>query len=148
MRKSLILLPILFGASPALAQSAPPLDPEVAQVQRVLGDPATAERLADVVQALSNAVLDLHVGGVRAAVEGRAPTPAERHMTVRDMARRDDPNFDRKFQRQVAQAGPMIHQGMNAMNQALPEIMQGLKQAEQGLKRAAANMPDPDYPKR
>jgi c-di-GMP-binding flagellar brake protein YcgR len=120
----------------------------MAQVQRVLGDPATADRLVNVVQTLSNALLDLPVGGMQAALEGRIPMPAERHMTVRDMARQDNPNFDRKFERQVAQARPMVHQGMNAMSQALPEIVQGLKEAERGLKRAAANMPDPDYPKR
>ena len=142
MRKTLILLPVLLASSPALAQSAPPR--ELGDVQQVLSDPATADRLANVVQALSQTILDLPVGGVQAAVQGRIPTPAERHMTIRDMARQDDPNFDG----QIAQARPMIHQGMNAMSQALPEIVQGLKQAERGLKRAAANMPDPNYPVR
>ena len=146
MRKTLILLPVLLASSPAVAQSAPPR--ELGDVQQVLGDPATADRLANVVQALSQTILDLPVGGVQAAVQGRIPTPAEQHMTVRGMARQDDPNFDRRFEGQIAQARPMIHQGMNAMSQALPEILQGLKQAERGLKRAAANMPDPNYPVR
>jgi hypothetical protein len=69
-------------------------------------------------------------------------------MTVRDIARRDDPNFDRKLERQVEQSGPMIRQGMKAMSEALPEIMQDLAQAQKAVERAAANMPDPTYPKR
>jgi len=147
MRKALILLPVLFGATPAFAQSTPSPG-DVAQVQRVLGDPATADRVANVVQALSNAFLNLPVGEVQAAVEGRRPTPADRHVTVGDLARRDDPNFERNFHRQVAQAAPMMRQGMKAMSEALPEMMQGLGQAQRALERAAANMPDPNYPKR
>jgi hypothetical protein len=99
-------------------------------------------------QVLSKAFLDLPVGEVQAAVEGRTPTAAERRMTVRDVARRDDPNFDRNFQRQIAQTGPMVRQSMAAMSQALPAVMQGLQQAGKALERAAANMPDPTYPKR
>ena len=49
MRKSLILLPLLLCASPALAQRpAPQLPPE-------LTDPATAQRITDAMQALSGA---------------------------------------------------------------------------------------------
>jgi uncharacterized protein YukE len=69
-------------------------------------------------------------------------------MTVRDMARRDDPNFDRHVQRDIANVRPMMRQSMNALNQALPQMMQGLNQAQQALARAVANMPDPTYPRR
>ena len=147
MRKTLILLPILLTASPALAQSAP-TPPETAQIERALNDPAVADRLTNAMQVMSTAFLDLPAGEVQAALEGRRATPAEKRMTVRDMARRDDPNFDRNFQRQIAQSGPMIRQSMRAMSQALPAMMQGLSQAQHALERAAANMPDPTYPKR
>jgi hypothetical protein len=42
----------------------------------------------------------------------------------------------------------MIRQSMAAMSQALPAMMHGLQQAGKALERAAANMPDPTYPKR
>jgi uncharacterized protein YukE len=113
-----------------------------------LADPTTVDRLANVMQALSQAFLDVPVGGIQAAAEGRQPTAAERHMTVRDIARKDDPNFDRKFQHQMAEVRPMMHQSVNALNDALPAMMQGLQQAEKALERATANMPDPNYPKR
>jgi hypothetical protein len=143
MRKILLLLPLFGLAAPAIAQPAPPpqLPPE-------LTDPATADRLADAMQGLSQALLDLRVGEVRAALEGRRASPAEKRMTVRDMARRDDPNFDRHVQQDMANVRPMVRQSMNALNQALPAMMQGLNQAQQALERAVANMPDPTYPRR
>jgi|tagenome__1003787_1003787.scaffolds.fasta_scaffold20518220_2 hypothetical protein len=145
MRKILILVPLMLCASPALAQPAPA---DTAQIERVLNDPAMADRLANVMQVMSNAFLDLPAGQVQAALEGRQPTAAERRMTVRDMARKDDPNFDRNFQRQMAQTGPMMRQSMKALGDAIPAMMQGLSQAGKALERAAANMPDPTYPKR
>ena len=154
MRIRLILLPLLLTASPALAQAAAPVVPTprpsdpTAEMQRVLNDPAMADRLANMMQRLSKAFLNLPVGEVQAAVEGRKPTAAERRMTVHDIARRDDPNFDRNFQQRMGQAKPMIQQSMTAMSQALPAMMQGLQQAGKALERAAANMPDPTYPKR
>jgi len=145
MRKILIFLPLLLVASPALSQPAPS---DTAQIERVLNDPAMADRLTNVMQVMSKAFLDLPAGEVQAALEGRPATPAEKRMTVRDIGRRDDPNFDRNFQRQIAQSGPVIRQGMHAMSEALPAMMQGLAQAQHALERAAANMPDPTYPKR
>lgn len=141
MRKSLIILPLLLASSPALAQPAPQLPPE-------LTDPATAQRLAGTMQALTNALLNIRVGEMKAALDGRVPTPAERNMTVRDMARRDDPDFDRHLQQRVATVGPMMQQSMRALNQTLPVVMRDLKDAERALDRAVANMPDPTYPQR
>jgi len=141
MSKSLFILPLLLCASPAVAQPVPQLPPE-------LTDPATADKLANAMQGLSQALLDMRVGEVRAALEGRQASPSEKRMTVRDMARQDDPDFDRHVQRDMANVRPMVRQSMNALNQALPAMMQGLAQAQQALERAVANMPDPTYPRR
>jgi hypothetical protein len=148
MRTKLIIFPLLFSATPALGQAAAPAQHEMAQVQRVLADPAMADRLTNMMQAMSQAFLNLPAGEIQAAAEGRRPTAAEKRMTVRDIARTDDPNFDRDFQRQIAQAKPMIQQSMKALSTALPAMMQGLQQASRAIERAAANMPDPNYPKR
>ena len=141
MRRTLILLPFLLAATPAVAQPVPQLPPQ-------LTDPAMAGRLSGVLGAITDAVLNIRVGDVRAAIEGRDPSPYERAMTVRDMARRDDPNFDRHIQQDMANVRPMVHQSMNAMSRALPQMMQGLAQAQQALERAVANLPDPTYPRR
>jgi len=141
MRTALIVLPLALLASPAFAQPTPSSAP---QIQRVLNDPAMADRMANVMQAMSHAFLDLPVGEVEAALQGRPATPADRARTLRT----EDPNLDREVQHQVAQARPVIRQSMRAMADALPGMMQGLHQAQKSLERAVANMPDPNYPKR
>jgi len=142
MHKSLLILPLLLAATPAMAQPVPPqLPPE-------LTDPRTTQKLTNAMQALSQAFLDVRVGEVRAALEGRPATPSERRMTVRDMARRDDPDFDRHMQQQIANVGPMMQRSMNALNQALPAVMQSLTEAQKSIERAVANIPDPTYPRR
>ena len=145
MRYRLILLPLLACASPAMAQPVPSDD---IQLPRELADPATADRLADMAQGLAQAVLDMPVGEIKAAAEGRKASAAERRMTVRDMARRDDPNFDRDIQQRIAQSGPAIRRSISALHQALPAITKSLQQASRAIERAAANMPDPTYPRR
>lgn len=146
MRTSLIVLPILLFAGPALAQTTPPAPPAVQaqEMQRVLNDPAMVDRMTNVMQALSKAFLDMPVGGIEAAIEGRQPTAAERRRRVRDI----EPGIDRDVQAQMAQAKPMVQQSMRALSDSLPAMMSGLKQVQESLERAAANMPDPTYPKR
>ncbi len=142
MRKILFVLPLLVCASPALAQEAPQqLPPE-------LTDPATVHRLAGTMQALSQALLDVKVGEIRAGFEGRDATPEERNLTVRDIARRKDPNFDRHFQQKVASVGPQLERSMIAMQHSLPSMVRDLKDAQRSLERAIANLPDPSYPER
>ena len=126
-------------AAPAAAQSRPQ---PVQNIQRVLNDPATAERMTNVMQSLGNAMLDLPVGEVQAAVEGRTPTAADKRRTIRDL----EPDLD--VRREISQARPMIQQSMKALGEALPGIVQSLQQAQQSLERAAANMPDPTYLRR
>jgi len=145
MRTTAILIPLLLSAAPAFAQAAPPAS---IQGPKELTDPRIAEKLDRSMQALTNAMLDLKVGAIQAAVEGRKATAAEKRLTVRDLGRRDDPNFDRKIQRQIAEARPMIAQSMKAIADALPAAMKGLDDAARAIDRAAANMPDPTYPKR
>ena len=141
MRKSLILLPLLLASTAAFAEPAPQLPPE-------LTDPATAQKLTNSMQALSSALLNVRVGEVAAALEGRVATPEERNLTVGDLARRDDPNFDRHFHDQMATVGPTMQRSIQAMNKALPEITRDLKEVRKSLERAIANMPDPNYSKR
>jgi hypothetical protein len=148
MRATLVLVPLLLSAAPAVAQAPTPAAPQAIQIPPQLTDPAVADRLANVMQALSKAFLDLPVGQVQAAVEGRAPTAADKKLTVRDLGRRDNPNFDRDLQRQIAESKPMIEQSMKAMATALPAMMKGLQDAGDAVDRAVQNMPRPDYPKR
>jgi len=142
MRTAFALLPLLMAAAP-VAAAAPQQQPQP-QVPPQLSDPAMVDRLAGTMQAMSRAFLDLPVGEIEAAVEGRPPTPADRNRTLRS----ENPNLDREVQAQIAQARPMIRQSMKAISDALPAVMKSLHEARESIERAAANMPDPNYPKR
>ena len=137
MRKSLILLPLLLVATPAVAQ------PANVQLPTELTDPATADRLADAMEALSNLLLDLKVGEAKAALEGRQATAAEKKLTVRDLGKIDD----RELKRRMAEMKPQLEQSMKAFQKALPEMMSSLDEAQKSLERETANIPDPTYPK-
>jgi hypothetical protein len=140
MRK-ILLLPLLFVASPALAQAAPVLPPEVA-------DPATVHQLFGAIDQLSHALMSVRSGEAKAALEGRDATPRERNQTIGDLARRDDPNFERHMHQQIASIEPQAQRGVQTVNRALPAIMESLDDAERAIDRAVANMPDPTYPRR
>jgi hypothetical protein len=146
-----LLFSLALAAAPAAAQTAPkPAEPPIdtTQITRVLNDPATAQRMTGVMQALSRAFLDMPVGEIEAAVEGRAATAADKRRTVRDIGRADDPDFERDFQRQVAETGPVMQAAMKALAGALPAMMKGMEEAGRALDRAVDNMPSPAYPKR
>ena len=140
MRTAFALFPLLMAAAP-VAAAAPQQQP---QAPTQLSDPAMVDRLSGTMQAMSRALLDLPVGEIEAAVEGRPPTPADRNRTLRS----ENPNLDREVQTQIAQARPMIRQSMKAISDALPAVMKSLHEAKEAIDRAAANMPDPNYPKR
>ena len=137
----LVFLPLLLVAAPAAAA------PDASGLEQALRDPATAERIDRSLGALTDALLDLKVGGVKAALEGRKASPADQALTVRDLERNDgrDPEAIR---RQVREAGPALAKGMNALADAIPAMTRAMGDIEKAIERAAANMPDPNYPRK
>ena len=150
MRALHLIVPLALMASPSLAQTATPpaKSPEAATIPPALTDPAMADKLARMMQAMSKAFLNLPVGEIEAAAEGRPATRADRRRTVRESGRADDPNFERDFQRDVANSKPMIEAGMKALAAAMPAMIKGMSEAGRELEKATANMPAPNYPKR
>ncbi len=136
-----LIVPLLLFATPAAAA------PDASGLEQALRDPATAERIDRSLGALTDALLDLKVGGVKAALEGRKPSASEQSLTVRDLERGEgrDPEAIR---RHVREAGPALTKGMNALADAIPAMTRALGDMEKAIERAAANMPDPNYPKR
>ena len=151
MRIGLLILPLAVMASPALSQTrpkppAPPAEPIV--VPPELSDPATGEKLARMMQALSQAFLNMPVGEIQAAAQGRPVTQADRGRTLRQVGRADDPNFEQNFQRDLAAAKPMMQATMKAFVAGLPSMMKGMSEAGREMEKAVGNMPRPNYPKR
>ena len=135
-------------ASPALA-AAPEKDSDF-QIPAELTDPAMAQQLGKMAGVLTRSMIDLPVGEMQAAIEGREPTAADKRRTVRDLAG-GDPNLDRRVEAQISQALPRLQAGMKAMSASLPAMMKALEaaaeQMEGSIDRATANLPQPGYPK-
>src|SRR5687768_2026499 len=139
MRVHLLFVPAAMLATPAMAQPAP-----LPQIPPELFDPATTDRLTDALQVMSKSFLDLPVGEVQAALEGRQPTSADRRKTVRSETRMSE----RELNQKIDEARPQMHAAMRAMSRALPAMMKGLAEAGAELEKATANLPQPGYPKR
>ena len=148
MRPCLLILPLALMASPALAQNKPAAPPETMAVPPQLTDPAMAEQLGGMMQAMSKAILNLPVGEIQAAAEGRPVTRADRGRTLGDLSRRDDPNFERNFDRDLAMSRATVQASMKAVATALPAVMKSLNDAGRAIEQATANLPSPNYPKR
>lgn len=149
MRVTLCLLVLLLASAPAASQGhqgqpKAPAPKEAIQVPPGLTDPATADRLVDAMKAMSQAFLSLPVGEVEAALEGRAPTPADRSRTVRS----ESGLAEAELKQQIEASRPVMQAGMKALAAALPAMLEGLAGAGRELERAATNVPRPDYPKR
>lgn len=149
MRAFQIILPLALIASPALAQPpAPVAPPETIVVPPELTDPAMADRLGGMMQALSKAFLNLPVGEIEAAAEGRPVTSADRGRTIREIGRKHDPNFERNLDRDLATTRATVHASMKAFATALPAVTKSLSDAARAIEQATANLPSPNYPKR
>ena len=141
MRALLIALPLMLAPVPAMA--APKEDP---QLPPELSDPAMADKLGKMMGALTRALMDMPVGEMEAAVQGREPTAADRSRRVRDHI--GGPDTEREVEAKVAASGRQMQAMSQALVASLPSIMKSLEGAERELERATANLPDPTYPRR
>jgi len=140
MRYALAALPMILAAAPAVAAPATPqLPPE-------FSDPAMADKLGKMAGALTKALMDMPVGEMEAAIQGREPTAADRSKRVRDEI--GGPDAEHNVEAKVAASGRQMQAMTKALVASLPAIMQSLDQAQKQLERATANIPDPTYPKR
>ncbi len=142
MRAIVILFSALFAATPALAAQpgpAPALPP-------VLTDPAMADQLGRVAGAVTRSLMNLPVGEVEAAIEGRPVTREDRARTVRDSI--GDPYVAQRIANEAAASGRTMQAATKALANSLPAIMGAIDGARDEIERAVGNLPDPTYPRR
>ncbi len=139
MRAVLTLVPALLAASPALAAPPPALPP-------VLADPAMADHVGRIAGAVTHSLMNLPVGEVEAAIEGRPATRADRNRTVRDSI--GDPYLEQRIERQAATSGRAMQAATRAIAASIPAILQAIDSATADIERAVGNLPDPTYPRR
>ncbi len=132
----------LLAATPAIAAQPTPAP----VLPQVLTDPAMADQLGRVAGAVTRSLMNLPVGELEAAIEGRPATPADRQRTVRDSI--GDPQAEQRIEQQAAQSGRVMQAAGQALANSLPAIMQALDGATAEIERAVANMPSPVYPRR
>ena len=157
MRAFAVLMPLALlampvqAAEPPAAPAAPVADDSDFEIPAELSDPAMAETLGKMLGALTKVMMDVPIGEVQAAAEGRAATAADKARTVRDLAGRDR-HFERKIEQQIAVTMPRMQATMKAMAKSLPAMAKGMEkvveQMEGSIDRATANLPQPGYPKR
>jgi len=140
MRGLLLALPLILVASPALAAPAAP------QVPPELSDPAMADKLGRMAGVLTKSLMNLPVGELEATIEGRPVTQADKAKRVRDSI--GGPEAEQRVEAEVAQSGRQVQAMTKALFASLPAIMAAMDGVEKELERAAANIPDPTYPKR
>ena len=144
MRQLFFVIPALLIAAPAVAAPAPAPEAPIV-IPPELTDPAVADQLGRVAGVLAKSLMNLPVGEMEAAIEGRPPTPADRAKTVRDSV--NDPYLEHRITAEAAASGRMMQAATKALVASLPAIMQSLEGAKQELERATANLPSPVYPK-
>ena len=142
MKTTLLFVPVLLAAAPAAA--APRADADVGEITQILSDPRMVDQMTAMTRALSKAVLNMPVGEIQAAVEGRPATPADKARTVRTETGMSEQQLDA----QIAATKPAIQAGMKAASAAIPAMMQAMTGVAAEMERAIANMPDPTYPRR
>ena len=144
-RALLLLAPLALIAAPAQAE------PGDLQIPPEFTSPEAAATLGKMMGTLTRVILDLPVGELQAAMEGREITAADKSRTVRDLTGRNS-DLERKVERQVAESLPRMQAGLKAMSASLPAMAKAMEKAaeemESGIDRAAANLPTPGYPKR
>ena len=141
MRVLLLAVPLLLVAAPAAAEPAAPLS-----IPPALSDPAVADQLGRVAGVLAKSLMNLPVGEMEAAIEGRAATPSDKAITVGD--RLADPELEQRVATGAAASGRAMQAATKALVASLPAIMKSLEGAEAALEKAVANLPDPTYPRR
>jgi hypothetical protein len=138
----------LLTAAPAVAAPQPVMPAPV--LPPVLTDPALADRAGAIAGAVTRSLMNLPVGEVEAAIEGRPATRADRQRTMRDTI--GDPYLDQRIADEAATSGRTVQAVSQAATRALaaslPAILQAVEGARADIEHAVGNLPDPTYPRR
>lgn len=137
MRKFLIPAVALGGiallVAPGLAQPR--------EEQALRGGAAAVRQAAPMVDRSVDAALELDIGPLLDALDPYSPRG--RRMTLRELGRRDDPNFDRRLRASIYRGGARAAATLDAMATAAPSIRRSLREMEAAI---AGAMVEADRP--
>ena len=96
--RALLLAPLLLATPVFAAERAP--RPSAADAARPLGNPRVQDGAADALVRLADIMLDTRVGPLATLADPDVPADA----TLRDLQRRDDPQFEARLHRDARRA--------------------------------------------
>jgi hypothetical protein len=110
-------------ALPALAQPR--------EEQALRGGAEAVRQAAPMLDRSTGAALELDIGPLLDALHPYSPRG--RHMTLRELGRSNDPDFDRKLRRSIYRGSARAAATLDAMATATPSIRQSLRQMEAAI---------------
>ena len=127
MRRFLIPVAALGGIT--LVASHLAAQPREEQVLR--GGAAAVRQAAPLLDRSTDAALDLDIGPLLDALDPWSPRG--RRMTLRELGRRDDPDFERKLRNSIYRSSARAAATLDAMATAAPSIRRSLREMEAAI---------------
>lgn len=131
MRKLIIAGAALFAAAPALAQPPVYEDDYEVRDERPL-DARDVGRMANAMERMVGAILDLPVGGIAAAVDPLGRGGVHPGDTMRDLAERDDPYAERRIRADIRGTA----RGVSALSETLARMTPVLRRSIEEMRRS------------
>lgn len=146
MRRFLIASAALAAAAPALAAqpAAPPVlpaDPRDAEIRAAMPDPAEMKAMGEAAARAVDAMMEVPIGPLREAVEGRKLSARERSETIGDRAVRDDPHFRDRMNAGIASASVAMAALAEQMVTIAPVLRRTLDDVAQRMEEAIRTAP-------
>jgi len=160
LRKILMAAATLAIAGPAAAQQqqvpnaqtgvvpAPLPDPRDEELRRSLPDPRELKELGETATRAVDALMNVPIGPLREAVEGRKLSPKERQETLGDHARKDDPYIRERMRDQMGVATVTLGVLAEQMAVMTPVLRRTLEEAQRRVEEAARGTPPRNYDRR
>lgn len=168
MRKIMIAAAALGVAAPALAQDQQqiprtsaddrvpeaqeyePLDPRDAEIVAAVPSQGQIEVMGDVAARAAEAVLDVPIGPLKEAVEGRKLSRREREETLGDVASKGDPYYRERMRAQIGAMSVGVGAMVRQMAVLGPVLRETMEDAQRRVEDAMRQPPlpadrDPEY---
>jgi hypothetical protein len=145
MRAFLIPLAALGGAAlvalPVAAQHREPPRAQHHEEDVLRGGAEAARQAGPMVERSADSALELDIGPLLDALHPRGPRG--RHMTLRQLGRANDPDFDQKLHRSIYRGSARAAATLDAMATAAPSIRRSLREMEAAIGGAMAEARGP-----
>lgn len=140
-------------AAPAAAQQQQPetdgpdavapaaVDPRDEEIVRSLPDGREISEMGEVAARAADAILDVPVGPLREAIEGRKLSRREREETLGDHAAKNDPHFRDRIRDQMATASVAMGALAEQMAVVAPVLRRTLEDVERRMEDAMRGVP-------